>query len=284
MPTMLLPDETYLDWVLEDRRERGIDDHDEVWDGVYVVMPIANNEHQIIGGRLSLAYGFVTDFDHGDRCLPGANVSDREVDWTKNYRAPDFLIYLAGNRAENRSSHWLGGPDLAVEVVSAQRPEPRQAGLLRVRRDSGIGCLGPRPLAGGGLPAAGRPAVPGGDGVQDRRVRADDDRARGVALGLSRRVHARRDRRGRAADGVGLTGGRARRINSTNRPRRFRNGVPRPRLCAPRPRMKKAAGVRAGRFRKVAIAARGPSVARGGGRRLTAQKVGSGSMVAVAGM
>ena len=118
MPTMLLPDETYLDWVLEDRRERGIDDHDEVWDGVYVVMPIANNEHQIIGGRLSLAYGFVTDFDHGDRCLPGANVSDREVDWTKNYRAPDFLIYLAGNRAENRSSHWLGGPDLAVEVVS----------------------------------------------------------------------------------------------------------------------------------------------------------------------
>ena len=65
-------------------------------------MPIANNEHQIIGGRLSLAYGFVTDFDHGDRCLPGANVSDREGDWTKNYRVPDLAVEVVSSNDRSR--------------------------------------------------------------------------------------------------------------------------------------------------------------------------------------
>jgi Uma2 family endonuclease len=27
-------------------------------------------------------------------------------------------VYLAGNPAENRGTHWLGGPDFAVEIIS----------------------------------------------------------------------------------------------------------------------------------------------------------------------
>jgi hypothetical protein len=49
---------------------------------------------------------------------PGANVSDREEDWTFNYRVPDVAVYLAGTTARDCGTHWLGGPDFAVEVAS----------------------------------------------------------------------------------------------------------------------------------------------------------------------
>ena len=124
MPTIPLAeanvteDERLFDRVMQATQQRGLDDHDEVWDGTYVVMPLANNEHQAVSSQLVMAYGPATDFRAGERCLAGANVTDRPTDWVKNFRVPDFLIYLAGNPAENRDTHWLGGPDLAVEVVS----------------------------------------------------------------------------------------------------------------------------------------------------------------------
>jgi Uma2 family endonuclease len=31
---------------------------------------------------------------------------------------PDVAVFLEGGTAQNRGSHWLGGPDFAVEVVS----------------------------------------------------------------------------------------------------------------------------------------------------------------------
>lgn len=31
---------------------------------------------------------------------------------------PDVTVFLNDNPAENRNTHWFGGPDLAVEVVS----------------------------------------------------------------------------------------------------------------------------------------------------------------------
>ncbi len=42
----------------------------------------------------------------------------RPSDWTKNYRCPDVLVFLPGNPAEDRGTHWLGGPDFAVEIMS----------------------------------------------------------------------------------------------------------------------------------------------------------------------
>jgi Uma2 family endonuclease len=36
----------------------------------------------------------------------------------KDYRCPDAMIYLRGNPAQNRGTHWYGGPDVAVEIVS----------------------------------------------------------------------------------------------------------------------------------------------------------------------
>ena len=91
---------------------------DEVWDGVLVVPPQANNEHQRIVSRVTSAFSAVVDWDAGDQVLPGANVSDRDADWMENYRDPDVVVYLASNKAKDRNTHWVGGPDLAVEIRS----------------------------------------------------------------------------------------------------------------------------------------------------------------------
>ena len=106
--------------IIADRQARGADKFDEVWDGVYVMAPIANNEHQELVGRLTMVIGPLIDLPGLGRVLPGANVSDQPFDWTKNYRVPDILVFLNGNSAEDRRSHWFGGPDLAVEIVSPQ--------------------------------------------------------------------------------------------------------------------------------------------------------------------
>lgn len=91
---------------------------DEVWDGVLVVPPQANNEHQRIVSRVTSAFSAVIDWDAGDQVLPGANVSDRDADWMENYRDPDVVVYLASNKAKDRNTHWVGGPDLAAEIRS----------------------------------------------------------------------------------------------------------------------------------------------------------------------
>lgn len=100
------------------RHARGIDGHDEVGDGVYFVPPLADNDHQDIVGGLTTVLQILVAFPKLGRVQPGANVSDRDDDWRKNYRVPDVLVFLDGNPALGKSSHWLGGPDLAVEVVS----------------------------------------------------------------------------------------------------------------------------------------------------------------------
>lgn len=48
----------------------------------------------------------------------GANVSDREDDWTKTYRVPDVLVFLEGTSAADRKTHWFGDPEFAVEIIS----------------------------------------------------------------------------------------------------------------------------------------------------------------------
>jgi Uma2 family endonuclease len=45
-------------------------------------------------------------------------VSDRPRRWKRNYRCPDVAIFLPGNPAEDRGTHWFGGPDFAVEIIS----------------------------------------------------------------------------------------------------------------------------------------------------------------------
>ena len=102
----------------EERHTTGADRYDEVWEGVYMMAPLADNEHQ----RLQLALGSVFQlaivWEGLGLAQAGANVSDREEGWEHNYRIPDIIVVLPGSKARDYGSHWCGGPDFAVEIAS----------------------------------------------------------------------------------------------------------------------------------------------------------------------
>ncbi len=100
------------------RRRAGGDRWDEVWDGVYVMPPLADNEHQRLGLEMAIDLRNVLGQDERIQIFAGCNVSDQPKRWRRNYRCPDLAVFLPGNPAEDRGSHWFGGPDFAVEILS----------------------------------------------------------------------------------------------------------------------------------------------------------------------
>ena len=106
--------------VVKARQDAGHDRPDEVWEGTYVIMPDPNREHQRIAARLCAIFDRVIDYEAGDEVHPGLNVTDVEPpgNWLKNYRCPDVTVYLSGNPAYEYGGATVGGPDLAVEIVS----------------------------------------------------------------------------------------------------------------------------------------------------------------------
>jgi Uma2 family endonuclease len=115
---MLILDPIAQDQLIHERRRRGEDRWDEVWEGVYVLMPNPNVEHQDIATGLSTILRVVVDWQGLGKVFQRINVSDRVDDWTQNYRCPDVAVYLHENPAVNCETHWRGGPDFAVEIVS----------------------------------------------------------------------------------------------------------------------------------------------------------------------
>jgi Uma2 family endonuclease len=100
------------------REASGLDRYDEVWEGVYMMAPLANNEHTGIQQRLSTALQNAVGMDSDVYVSAGANVSDREDGWLDNYRIPDAVVVFPGGVARNCKTHWCGGPDFVAEVTS----------------------------------------------------------------------------------------------------------------------------------------------------------------------
>ncbi len=100
------------------RQAMGVDKYDEVWDGVYIIAPMANDEHQDLVTELATVLTLVVDWTGLGKVRAGVNVSDQERDWHRNYRCPDVVVFLNDTKAENRGAFWFGGPDFAIEVVS----------------------------------------------------------------------------------------------------------------------------------------------------------------------
>src|SRR3954465_728454 len=93
-----------------EREASGADRYDEVWDGVYVIAPVANNEHRDV--QSALAAAILSAVGWGGRArVHAANVSDREDDWKHNYRICDLAVVLPGSKAKDCGTHWCGGPD-----------------------------------------------------------------------------------------------------------------------------------------------------------------------------
>jgi Uma2 family endonuclease len=104
--------------LIRQRRDSGGDLWDEVWNGVYVMPPLADNEHQRLGLELAIDIRNVLGPDDRIQLFAGCNISDQPKRWRRNYRCPDVAVFLPGNPAEDRGSHWFGGPDFAVEIIS----------------------------------------------------------------------------------------------------------------------------------------------------------------------
>jgi Uma2 family endonuclease len=115
---MLVLDRIEQKKVLESRADSQSDKYDEVWDGVYIVSPLADDEHQAFVSQLTTIFQVTIGWTGLGLVRPGVNVSDQGEDWTKNYRCPDVVVYLNGTTAQNRDTYWLGGPDFLVEVIS----------------------------------------------------------------------------------------------------------------------------------------------------------------------
>jgi Uma2 family endonuclease len=100
-----------------EREASGADRYDEVWEGVYVMAPFPNNEHQDLQFELASAIKSAVA-PAAVRIHTGANVSDREDEWEFNYRIPDVVVVFPGGAARDCGTHWCGGPDLCVEIAS----------------------------------------------------------------------------------------------------------------------------------------------------------------------
>lgn len=116
--TMMVADSLAAEELLKERRKRGLDKYDEVWEGMYVMHALPNDEHQKIVTRLTAALvDAIEDAGIGE-VRAGINLASDPNDWQHDYRCPDAVVFLNDSTAECHGAFWTGGPALAVEVVS----------------------------------------------------------------------------------------------------------------------------------------------------------------------
>ncbi len=115
---VVIEDAVMFDSFIQERKRKGIDLYDEVWEGVYVVPSMPNNAHQWLLDDLGdILTEVVKRGRLGDKCQ-GANVSDRREGWDDNFRVPDMVVVLKNSRAIDCGTHFWGGPDFLVEIQS----------------------------------------------------------------------------------------------------------------------------------------------------------------------
>lgn len=193
--TVMVLDQGIAARLKAERAATGLDQHDEVWEGIYMMAPIANNEHQDLQGRLVSAFRNALGFDGPERVVAGGNVSDREDDWTHNYRVPDVIVVLPGSAARDCWTHWCGGPDLCVEVITPGDRSRDKLDFLRPDRSSRAAPGGPRPVGAGALRPDRRATRIGRAGGSGRPGRAREHGRSGL-LAAPARPAAASDRGG----------------------------------------------------------------------------------------
>jgi Uma2 family endonuclease len=114
---MLVSDPIVETRLKAEREASGADRWDEVWEGTYMMAPLPNNEHQELQLEIAIVLHQATAGMQA-RVFPGVNVSDRVKGWEHNYRCPDVVVYLPNTTSRSYGTHWVGGPDLAVEIIS----------------------------------------------------------------------------------------------------------------------------------------------------------------------
>src|SRR5688572_26252010 len=94
--------------LVDERRAAGTDRFDEVWEGTYVMAPLADDEHQDVQAGLVMVLRLLLGTGGGkSRVRAGVNVTDRDESWRENYRCPDVVVFNEGTTAENHGTYWL---------------------------------------------------------------------------------------------------------------------------------------------------------------------------------
>jgi Uma2 family endonuclease len=117
------------------RAEWGADRFDEVWEGIYIMTPVPNLEHQDMATGLSTIFRIVVQWAGLGVVYQEVNVSDRERGWEQNYRVPDVAVVLNDTRARFCETHLCGGPDFLVEIIS---PDDRSREKLQFYAKIGV--------------------------------------------------------------------------------------------------------------------------------------------------
>jgi Uma2 family endonuclease len=104
--------------ILAERAGFDVSQYDEVWEGVYVVTPLPNNDHQVLVGEFTFVLGETVGRRGLGHVFPGVNLSDRDEGWGKNFREPDVAVFLRDGKAIDRGTHWQGAADFLVEIIS----------------------------------------------------------------------------------------------------------------------------------------------------------------------
>ncbi len=112
----LVRDTEILDRMIQERKRRGIDLYDEVWEGLYVMPSMPSLDHQKIVGMLSTILASAIEETALGDVYPGANVSDRKKAWKDNFRIPDVVVVLKNSRAVLCVTFIYLGPDFLVEI------------------------------------------------------------------------------------------------------------------------------------------------------------------------
>jgi len=122
--------------ILAERTASDGDQYDEVWEGVYVMTPLPNNDHQVLVGEFAFVLGEAVGRVGLGQVFPGVNLSDRDEGWGKNFREPDVAVFLRDGRAVDRGTHWQGAADFLVEIIS-----PGERTREKIPFYSGIGVV-----------------------------------------------------------------------------------------------------------------------------------------------
>jgi Uma2 family endonuclease len=115
---LLIRDAGLVDHLIQERKRKGLDLYDEVWEGMYVMPSMPTNAHQLLVGDLEDIFRAVVKKAGLGQTYPGANVSDRRKGWEYNHRVPDLLVVLNNSRAIDCDTHFCDGPDFLVEIQS----------------------------------------------------------------------------------------------------------------------------------------------------------------------
>jgi len=103
--------------LLEDRRRKGIDKFDEMWEGVVHMTPAPNIKHQDFEFELEAWLRNHWGVRSGGDVFHNVNVSDRD-NWEDNFRIPDLVLLLPEQRNILRDTHIFGAPLVVVEIRS----------------------------------------------------------------------------------------------------------------------------------------------------------------------